>query len=208
MDSAVLSLSLGSSPHGRTGSATESSAGPRSHHPCGALPLSVIAQPRSLLEVAPTYPLLAAGAGTDRHAAAPGTSLDARNVTRRHRTRGRAGSQRAELATTAPHPGGTLRWFVCPVTGARCRILYLVKGRWISRRAFRRAYPSQRISARERRAREAVRWAGAPPGAPRGPAITFLLGQDPKTPLVLLARDDRSSPSPPRGGPGRRETRA
>ena len=61
----------------------------------------------------------------------------------------------------APYLGGTRRWFVCPVTGARCRILYLVEGQWISRRAFRGAYPSQRISARERRAREAVRWVGA-----------------------------------------------
>ena len=66
-------------------------------------------------------------------------------------------SQQVELATTAPYLGGTRRWFVCPVTRARCRILYHVEGRWISRRAFRGAYPSQRISAAERRMREAHR---------------------------------------------------
>ena len=74
-------------------------------------------------------------------------------------------SSSVELATTARYLGGTRRWFVCPVTGARCRILYLVGGRWISRRAFRGAYPSQRIPARERRTREAVRWVGAMVGA-------------------------------------------
>ena len=51
----------------------------------------------------------------------------------------RPASSSVELATTAPYLGGTRRWFVCPVTGARCRILYLVEGRWVSRRAFRGA---------------------------------------------------------------------
>ena len=50
---------------------------------------------------------------------------------------------------------------MCPVTGARYRIPDLVEGSSVSRRAFRGAYPSQRISARERRAREAARWIGA-----------------------------------------------
>jgi hypothetical protein len=63
-------------------------------------------------------------------------------------------SQRVELATTAPYLGGRRHWFVCPVTGARCRTPYLVKGRCISRQAFRGAYPSQRISTAKRRARE------------------------------------------------------
>ena len=48
-------------------------------------------------------------------------------------------SSSVELATTAPYHGGTRRWFVCPVTGARCPILYLVEGQWVSRRAFRGA---------------------------------------------------------------------
>lgn len=41
-------------------------------------------------------------------------------------------------------------YFVCPVTGRRCRKLYLVNGRFVSRSAFRPLYASQVLSKRQR----------------------------------------------------------
>ena len=42
-------------------------------------------------------------------------------------------------------------YFVCPETGALCRKLYLVGGRFVSRRAFRALYPAQAESKAARR---------------------------------------------------------
>ena len=116
-----------------------------------------LGKPKTGQEVTHTYALVAAGAGIDRHGAAQRTSRGSRNVTRRHQIESMADSQHAELATTAPYLGGTPRWFVCPVAGARCRIVYLVQGRWISRRAFRGAYPVQHIKTAKRRTQQAAR---------------------------------------------------
>ena len=41
-------------------------------------------------------------------------------------------------------------YFVCPVTGRRCRKLYLVNGRFVGRAAFRPLYPQQTQSRKQR----------------------------------------------------------
>lgn len=42
-------------------------------------------------------------------------------------------------------------YFVCPVTGVRCRKLYLVDGRFVGRKAFKALYKKQTYSHKERR---------------------------------------------------------
>lgn len=44
-------------------------------------------------------------------------------------------------------------YFVCPVTGALCRKLYLVDGRFVGRKAFHALYEQQTFSQKERRER-------------------------------------------------------
>ena len=39
--------------------------------------------------------------------------------------------------------GGCRPWFVCPITGRRCAVLYRVHGQWCCRQAFASAYRSQ-----------------------------------------------------------------
>lgn len=53
--------------------------------------------------------------------------------------------QRVQIVASRPHFGGTRWWFVCPQTGARCRILYLVKGsdQLLSRYELNASYDSQ-----------------------------------------------------------------
>lgn len=41
-------------------------------------------------------------------------------------------------------------YFICPVTGNRCRKLYLVNGQFMSRKAFRPLYPIQTMSRQSR----------------------------------------------------------
>jgi hypothetical protein len=48
------------------------------------------------------------------------------------------------------HAGTGYYYFVCPVTGYRCRKLYLVNGVFMSRRAFRPLYPVQAMSRKAR----------------------------------------------------------
>ena len=77
--------------------------------------------------------LSAAGSGIEPHRAAGKGTQNVTGRPKRHQASPdsgtRACSQRIELATTAPSLGGTRRWFVCSVAGARRRILYLVEGR-------------------------------------------------------------------------------
>ncbi len=42
-------------------------------------------------------------------------------------------------------------YFLCPVTGGRCRKLYLVNDRFVSRAAFRPLYPQQTKSRKQRK---------------------------------------------------------
>ena len=48
-------------------------------------------------------------------------------------------------------------YFVCPETGALCRKLYLVNGRFVSREAFRPLYYQQTLSRKERAATAPLR---------------------------------------------------
>jgi hypothetical protein len=66
--------------------------------------------------------------------------------------------QRVRLDATQPHFGGTRRWFVCPWTGGRARVLFLPVGarEWASRRAHRLTYASQRATASERALRRFI----------------------------------------------------
>ncbi len=52
---------------------------------------------------------------------------------------------RVRLVTTRPHYGGERWWFVCPLTGKRCAVLYSPAGQpyFGSRLAFKLKYPSQ-----------------------------------------------------------------
>lgn len=55
-------------------------------------------------------------------------------------------SQTIQLVCSAPYFGGMRLWFLCPISGARVRALFLAAdGRWASRRALGLAYASQRV---------------------------------------------------------------
>lgn len=56
-----------------------------------------------------------------------------------------------------PDGGDGYYYFVCPSTGVLCRKLYLVGGRFVSRRAFRAPYEAQTLSRKDREQRRAVR---------------------------------------------------
>jgi hypothetical protein len=60
-------------------------------------------------------------------------------------------SQTIKLSSTRPNLGGERWWFVCPVTGRRCRTLYLTPtgDRFMSREAAHLAYRSNRLGFAE-----------------------------------------------------------
>jgi hypothetical protein len=60
---------------------------------------------------------------------------------------------RVLLKTTRPHYGGIRWWFVCPLSGRRARVLYLLSigcTKFASRQALGLAYRSQRITSDDR----------------------------------------------------------
>jgi hypothetical protein len=69
------------------------------------------------------------------------------------RVNGDSVRQTVEITATTPHFGGARLWFVCPVTGARTRVLFLPPGarQWASRTAFGLVYTSQRMGDSARR---------------------------------------------------------
>jgi hypothetical protein len=74
--------------------------------------------------------------------------------------RGQEVEQKVLLEMTKPHLGGERFWFVCPITGKRCTILYLPFGgtRFASREAFRMAYPIQQLSQEDWRWHKAKKY--------------------------------------------------
>lgn len=63
--------------------------------------------------------------------------------------------KRSNLNPTTEHG---YYYFVCPVTGALCRKLYLVDGRFVGRKAFHALYEKQTYTKKDRRERAA--WFG------------------------------------------------
>lgn len=62
--------------------------------------------------------------------------------------------KRSNLNPTTEHG---YYYFVCPVTGALCRKLYLVDGRFVGRKAFKPLYEAQTESHKDRRERRTWR---------------------------------------------------
>ena len=76
-------------------------------------------------------------------------------------------SQLIQLANSRPNYGGMRRWFICPETGKKARILYFCRGSWASRQAIGAAYLSQRQTDADRYATQSekvLRRLGSPDG--------------------------------------------
>jgi hypothetical protein len=73
-------------------------------------------------------------------------------------------NQRIELKVlieiTHPHLGGERYWFLCPINGNRCTVLYLPWGGnyFASRQAYGMAYPDQQLSHVDRSFKKLIRF--------------------------------------------------